>query len=280
MARGFSLLELLVATAVGSLLLGIVVFALNRSTLAARLHQDSQLITEDLRAALGLISDYVNWSLAVYPPGVQIQLGSDQAYTVRNPRTGGGTWVVGTDPILAVILPPLDPTASCSQASNQGCFRFAAFYLLSRSHVVQNAQGAANPGADPLNDGNARLLYIYQRALETWPPQGGGSGGDGGNNRLQLLNPDLSFPDSVSGARGFLLSDYVVDFTVNYVRCFNGGSPGACASGQTGLRTLAFSASQLEIVLRAYRAYRWPRPGVEVFLSQGAAPRNLVLLAR
>lgn len=283
--RGFTLLEVLIAAAVGSILLGVVVLALNQSTQAARLHQDSQALTEDLRAALGLMTDYVNWALAIYPPGSTLTLGSSEAYTVRNPRTNNGTWTVGTDPILALVLPPQDPTAPCTSTQQAGCFRFAAFYLLDRGDVVRNATGASNPGADPLNDGRARLLYLYQKTLDNWPPSTGGSAPSG--NRLQAVQPNLLFPGNsdITPGRGFLLADYLSGeaadpgMQIAYRACFNGGSSGTC-SPSPPILALAFSASEVEIALRAFRAYRWPGRGVEVRLAQAATPRNLALLLR
>lgn len=285
--KGFTLLEVLIATAVGGILLGVVVFALNQSAQAARLHQDSQALNEDLRAALGLMADYVNWALAIYPPGSNLTLASSEAYTVRNPRTGNGTWTVGTDPILALVLPPQDPTASCSATQEAGCFRFVAFYLLAREDVVRNASGASNPGADPLNDGSARLLYLYQRVLRNWPPDSGTTGSSG--TRLQLIQPNLPFPGNtdIASGRGFLLADYLSGEAAEpgmqlvYRSCLNGGSFGSCGSSSfSSTPPLAFSAAEVEISLRAFRAYRWPGRGVEVRLAQAATPRNLSLLLR
>lgn len=285
--KGFTLLELLIAAAVGAILLGVVVLALNQSSQAARLHQDSQALTEDLRAALGLMADYVNWALAIYPPGYTLTLNSEQGqgYTVRNPRTGNGTWEVGRDPILALVLPPQDlsPNASCSSSQTAGCFRFAAFYLLSRQDVVRDANGASNPGPDPVNDPQARVLYLYQKVLTGWTPARGGSGSSG-SFALDGVPPDTPFPgdSDIAGSRGFLLADYIrgegnsPGLSVSYRRCLNGGTPGPCGGGTT----LGFSASEVEITLRAFRAYRWPGRGVEVRLSQAAAPRNLGLLLR
>lgn len=276
-SRGLTLVELLVAASIAVILLGAVVLALNQSTLAARLHQDSQLLTDDVRAAVGLMADYVNASLAVYPPGFTLTLGSDSAYTVRNPRTGDGQWTVGLDPILAVVLPPQDASAPCSSTQTEGCMRFAAFYLLSRLDVVQSATGAANPGADPLNDREARLLYMYQRVLLNWPPTSGG--GDVGG--LQALTQDLAFPENVADSRGFLLADYIrgdgtsPGLGLDFRSCYNGGSPGPCQAGRTAL---GFSVTEVEVSLRAFRVHLRTGRGVEARVAQAAAPRNLGLI--
>lgn len=277
-SRGLTLVELLVAASIAVILLGVVVLALNQSTLAVRLHQDNQLLTEDVRAAVGLMADYVNASLAVYPPGFTLTLGSDHAYTVRNPRTRDGRWIVGTDPILAMVLPPRDTSVPCSEAQENGCFRFAAFYLLSRQDVVGQATGAANPGADPLNDGEARLLYMYQRVLLDWPRATSGSEGAGG---LEALEQEVPFPNEVGGARGFLLADYIrgdgtlPGLELNFRLCYNGGHPGPCQSGAT---TLGFSAAEVEVSLRAFRVHARTGRGVEARVTQAAAPRNLGLI--
>lgn len=275
--RGFTFLELLVAAGIALIILAVVVSAVSQSTLGARLHQDSQLLAEDVRAAVGLMADYVNVSLAVYPPGVTLALGSDAAYTVRNPRTGNGVWEVGRDPILAVLLPPRDASTSCSSTQTEGCLRFAAFYLLSRLDVVRSATGAANPGADPLNDPEARLLYMYHRVLDSWPPAVGG----GGSGVLNALAPDLDFPVMLSGARGFLLADYIrgngssPGLEVDYRRCYNYGDPGPCRVQGT---KLGLSAVEVGISLRAFRVHTRTGRGVEARVTQAAAPRNLRLI--
>ncbi|WP_027893274.1 hypothetical protein [Calidithermus chliarophilus] len=211
--RGFSLLELLLASSITILLLGLIVVGLRSGSDTARYVQTSQVLLEDLRSAGNVVNDFLATALYIYPPGTRILLngGDSSGYTVQNPRTNNSTWEAGTDPILSAIIPP---------AAGETSLRFVAFYPVARRTVATTATGAANPGPDPAND-DKWTLFIYIRALEGVTALG---------DPQKLTAPDFS--TTVTSGRiqvtstdssGVLLADYLANggFTVDWAnaRC-------------------------------------------------------------
>lgn len=94
---GFTLIEMLIAAAIGVVILTLIAAGLRSSGDSLRFIQNNQLLTEDLRNAGNLISDYLSVAAFVYPPGVTLSIGSAGGYSVRNPRTGDNTWQTGLD---------------------------------------------------------------------------------------------------------------------------------------------------------------------------------------
>lgn len=197
---GITLIEMLIAAVLSVAILALIAAGLRSSSDSLRFVQNSQLLTEDLRNAGNLVSDYLSTAAFIYPPGVTLTIGSAGGYTVRNPNTNNNTWRIGQDPAIALLQPP-------RLESGVEVVKFVMIYPVNRGWVVRRASGAENPGSDPANN-DKWLLYIYVRNLAV------------GNNRLPNGLP-ATIPTDIPGSTGNLLADYVQPggFVVTYSDC-------------------------------------------------------------
>lgn len=154
---GFTMLEMLIGLAI----LGAIMIAFFRivgSTIDSsnELGQRNDLI-QDGQVAQQIITAKIQEACYIYPSGQVINLGS--GYT-RQRTVGTGApssnWTVGTDQILALLLPP----DSRATGANVGLSRFVAYYPVLRSTWTANAASSQNPGVDPGNASNWILVQI------------------------------------------------------------------------------------------------------------------------
>ena len=189
---GLTLVELLV----GMALLGIVLTALvNYFSQGSRVATQSSGRAELQQEVLNvqqLIAGRLKEAWYVYPAGQTLQLGSTSASTAalrQNPVSGStwyGTanWLTGTDPVLALLLPPRASgtcpaeTATTAQkaAGADFCYRFFAYYPVKRSTWVSGTGGttaptASNPGSDTAN-ADTWVLAEYRKTLYGFVPGG------------------------------------------------------------------------------------------------------------
>jgi len=204
--QGFTLLELLLAASITLLLLGLIAQGLRSSSDTSRYIQSAQSNLEELRFAGNFISDYLSTAVFIYPKGITLTLNSGcQSYTVCNPLSNSNKWTIGTDPIIAAILPPEDSGITCADTSTgkRGCHRFFAAYALSRGKVVKAASGAENPGPDPLND-DKWTLYVNLKYLSDPEEQK-----DFQDNAVTFTPPNTKIPVKLTNTQGNLLADYI-----------------------------------------------------------------------
>ncbi len=260
---GITLIEMLIAAVISVAILGLIAAGLRSSSDSLRFVQNSQLLTEDLRNAGNLVSDYLSTAAFIYPPGVTLTLNSAGSYSVRNPRTNNNTWRIGQDPAIALLQPPFVDVDGVLKV------KFVMIYPLNRGWVVGQASGAENPGPDPANN-NKWLLYIYERNIPV------------GSSRLPNDLPAI-IPTTISGGSGNLLADYVQPggFVVSYRNCL--------AFDEGGLATLALCPTAPPTPLRAEHSAVQVQFSLQGEIRQGgrdsrvpanplrfeAAPRNL-----
>ncbi len=199
---GFTLLELLV----GMVLIGIVM-----TTLLRLFTQGSQVSTQsssraemqqDVLNAQQLIAGKLKEAWYVYPPGLTITM-TGTALTQK--PSGGNNWLVGTDPILAMVLPPKNAALSCatgtatSTSGPDGCYRFLAYFPVKRSVWVTGTGIGSwrNPGPD---DTNAETWVLAEYRGTIAPGTGG------------TLPPTP--PPVPTGNSANILSDYIAPTTV------------------------------------------------------------------
>ncbi|MBB6016428.1 PilW family protein [Deinococcus radiopugnans] len=157
---GFTLVEMLVVIAI----LGVVLLAVSNTFISSSRTTTLAVARAELQQetvnAQQLIASRVKEAWYVFPPGVAMAL-NDTALR-RNPITSNKNWTVATHPILAMILPPRNPALACASATNDGCYRFFAYYPVLRSVWVAGTSGASNPGADAANDASTWVLAEYR----------------------------------------------------------------------------------------------------------------------
>ncbi len=259
---GITLIEMLIAAVIGVAILGLIAAGLRSGSDSLRFVQNSQLLTEDLRNAGNLVSDYLSTAAFIYPPGVTLTIGGSSGYSVRNPNTNTNTWRIGQDPAIALLQPP-------TVVSGVEVVKFVMIYPLNRGWVVSRASGAENPGPDPANDGKW-LLYIYERNIPV------------GTSRLPNGLP-TTIPTTISDSSGNLLADYVQPggFVVSYADCLG--------FDEAGLATLAPCPASPPSPLRPEHSAVRVRFSLQGEIRQGgrdsrvpanplrfeAAPRNL-----
>ncbi|MCX7783221.1 MAG: type II secretion system GspH family protein [Meiothermus sp.] len=202
---GITLIEMLIAAVISVAILTLIATSLRGSTDSIRFVQNSQMLTEDIRTAGNLISDYLSTASFVYPPGTVITLNTLSSYTVRNPITNTNVWTIGTHPAVA-MLQPINPS--------NGEFRFVMIYAMNRGWVTNRTPTSEIPERSVPND-DKWVLYIYEVLVNV----------DVANrlpNGLPLTIPTrfplVSTPGSNSGK---LLADYVGSnrFTLSYPDC-------------------------------------------------------------
>ncbi len=190
---GFTLIEVLLSTVIMATMLLLMGMAFRSSAEGNSTLVNKAELVEDVRSAGQMISDYARNAIYVYPPGTPLTLRTGAAtvgYGVVNPRTLTNVWTVGTDNIVAFILPPLrglnpvyqlgvnvvcnplnaspvpfDTNPSVWLVDDSACLTFVAYYTLSRSSVVTATTGNTdNPGDDPLNNSKG-MIYEYRLQL-------------------------------------------------------------------------------------------------------------------
>lgn len=189
---GFTLLELLV----GMALMGIVLTALlNFFTQGSRVSTQSSNRAELQQEILNvqqLLAGRLKEAWYIYPADQTLQLGASPTSTAalrRNPipnaggstRYGTANWLTGSDPLLALILPPKSAgtcpadtaTSTEKEAGKDFCYRFFAYYPVRRSVWVDgtttvvggvSTQSASNPGTDTAN-AETWVLAEYRKTL-------------------------------------------------------------------------------------------------------------------
>lgn len=166
---GFTLVELLIGMALMSVVL-LAVFNVNLSSTRASmsLQTRNDLLPETQIAQTYLLSK-LREAAYVYPTATAFDLGTGP--TVRNPRTGSGSWTVGTDAFVAVVLPPRSETPNCAVTApavpdTANCYTLHAYYPVLRSALTGSTtlSSGRRPSAEPLND-SAWVLMEYRRSF-------------------------------------------------------------------------------------------------------------------
>lgn len=193
----FTLVEMLVAMAIFSIILGLVMSALRTGSNTLGVIVGEADIIEDARAASAIIADEISQAAYIYPPGTTLTLNSS-GYTTVNPNTGDRTWTVGEDPILAMITPPntSNINGDCNDDS-AFCYTFVAFYPVARSVVSRNLPYMADPINDT-GDNEKWVLYEYRRRLDI------------GASPLEFIGLQGNLPTQFGGIAAQILVDYVI----------------------------------------------------------------------
>ncbi len=202
---GFTLLELLVSMAlIGIVLTALVSFFTQGSQVSAQSSSRAEL-QQEILIAQQLIAGKLKEAWYVYPPGQTLSMTGTALTQKPAGGAGGNSWLVGTDPILAMVLPPNNAALTCASGTGtttsgpDGCYRFLAYYPVKRSVWVAGTGTGSwrSPGADAAN-GDTWILAEYRG---TFSPSAG--------------SPPSTAPGSIpTGNSANILSDYIAPTTV------------------------------------------------------------------
>ncbi len=213
--KGFTLVEMLISMVIlGILMLAFTQIFGGSLRASSEINSRNELVNEG-QIAQQLITSKLQGAYYLYTGTLQLTSGGDT--TKNTVRSGAGqSWAVGTDPFVAILVPPtmspspaagapsqcpVDSASSSVKASNnQFCFTFYAYYPMRRGSFVTNVPNSSPP-ADPNNE-NGWVLMEYRANVF----DGVDRSGD------QLRNPPL--PGTASGTgytgrSGQMLVDYV-----------------------------------------------------------------------
>lgn len=209
--QGFTLVEMLIGTAIfGILMLAFTQIFGGSLKASSEINARNELVSEG-QIAQQLVASRLQSAYYIYPPGTSMQL-TGSGSTAKNTVNGASTytWIVGTNPFIAMILPP-NTTGTCTSSFTNACFSFYAYYPVLRSELIDKHKAIA-PDADP-NNASAWVLMEYRANLV-----------DGVNRSSNLLATPPSEPNgtfmtvttnsastnpTVKGQPGQMLIDYV-----------------------------------------------------------------------
>jgi prepilin-type N-terminal cleavage/methylation domain-containing protein len=232
-SSGFTLLEVLISLGLLGLLTVYLFQSIGSTTqVSAAANSANDLIREGQIAQQVMVSR-IKEACHVYPTATTFSMGSD--FTTRNAaNTPDDEWRVGTDPVIAMILPP----------AGGGGYRFFAYYAIPRSQYVASAAPDINPGGDALNDATVWMLMEYRRTIPTMPdgtlcsamPTQTGYDIDGDTGRLLVdyLSPDGAMELFNVGATRTDGSAALVGYNLRLQRENRGGSLTQVGGGASG----------------------------------------------
>ncbi|PNY80774.1 PilW family protein [Deinococcus koreensis] len=219
-SAGFTLIELLVAVALGLAILVVASDLLISSSRSASDVQGRNELLQESQIAQNYLVGQLREAVYVFPQGTALTLGSS-GYATQNPVSGGQTWTVNAGaPIVAFVRPPSllpgspDPlvsgstVGSCKNAAGAGvndqraCYKFMAYYPVSRSVWVGGATSENRPAEDSANP--TRWVLVEYRSNYLDPPSlaslsAAAYSRTGGEARLLLdyvQPPALALPDT------------------------------------------------------------------------------------
>ena len=216
---GFTLIEMLIGMAIfGILMIAFTQIFGGSLRASGQINARNELVNEG-QIAQQLITSRLQSAYYFYAGTLQLTSSITTKNTVRD--GAGQDWTVGTDPFIAMLVPP-EAKGVCQLGQTQFCFTFYAYYPIRRADLIAGVKASAPP-EDP-NNANVWILMEYRANIF-----------DGIDRSVdQLANPPL--PGTPSGTAYFggkrsgkMLVDYVQPlgaapyntmFTVNTVGKF------------------------------------------------------------
>ena len=260
-AAGLTLIELLVAAAL-MLIVMAAVFNVNlTSTRATTLLQTRDDLIPETQLAQNYVKSKLTEAVYVFPVDTTFSLGSNA--TVKHPTTGTGSWTVGSDPIVAVVLPPTASAPSCPASPPTtpdpvNCYTFYAYYPVKRSALtVSSLPSGLKPPADTVNDDSVWVLMEYRKSYGAQTP---------------AAAPSFTVPPADAAPQAVAVMDYLLPVTIpqssdSTLRLFDQESTDSPLLGSTNV-TLNLAAQRV-IGGRTVRIPAAGRYSVRVY------PRNI-----
>jgi prepilin-type N-terminal cleavage/methylation domain-containing protein len=269
---GFTLIELLISLAILGLLLAAVVSISIGTTRSASALQARNELQSELQITRNYMASKLSQAAYVFPNGSNVQM-SALGNTSVSP-SGSQNWRVGTDPIVAFIIPPtvVQPgrcASSIASTAANFCYAFYAFYAMKRSDYLAAVVGANDPGVNAANDATAWVLVEY---CAYYSPSATNFA-----SAFSPTNPLTGFSaaatDIPTGNAGRLLMDYLDPGTGLATLFVNTAPPSGGLAAQTpGSTTVTMRLAALQNVVG--RLTRLPSSNPATFDSLTVYPRN------
>jgi len=154
----------------GIILTAVVTVNIGTSRASALLQARNDLLPET-QIAQNYVASKLRQASYVFTDGTSFTLNSTSATTLD--PSGSSLWTVGSDPVVAFILPPKTvTTGQCAAAvtvaaKDTYCYAFYAFYGTKRNNLTNNTTGIENPGVDAANDNTSWVLMEYRNYYAT-----------------------------------------------------------------------------------------------------------------
>lgn len=167
-SRGLSLIEVLVSIAVlGVVMAAVIQIFTSTMRVSADVNAQNTILHEG-QIALQLVTARLNEALYIVPSGTPLALSTTNNDITANTlgTAVSQSWTVGTDPLLALVLPPEDGDAGvvcASTAPTTACPRFFAYYPIKRSAYLNSSlPSALKPDPSAGNDASTWMLMEYR----------------------------------------------------------------------------------------------------------------------
>lgn len=206
---GFTLVELLIGLGImGVLTVAFLQFFTASVTITQRFDTRNELLS-DGQTAQQLVSSRVQEAWYIYPtstPAFSLSgIPNVQGWAVGHP-SGAGTWKIGTDAILAFLVPPSSVGGLCTPTAatpvTAGCYEFYAYYPVKRAAYVTGTTSTYSNRL--LSDGENGGAWVLMQLVGYVAPTAIASG--------SAQPPTLTtswLNGNLQGARVDLVSDYL-----------------------------------------------------------------------
>ncbi|WP_161881987.1 prepilin-type N-terminal cleavage/methylation domain-containing protein [Deinococcus alpinitundrae] len=231
---GFTLLELLIGLAITGIILAVATSLFTTTLFSSTDINSRNDLVSEIQLTQQVIAGRTNDAIYVYPSGSVLKLNTSGASTLNTLVTPSSqTWTVGTQPFLAMILPPSVPTSDCQGTTpdastiTDGCYRFFAYYPMLRSALLNSALVDV-PNADASNASQWVIMEYRQNMFSggiAWSP-----GAILSSDSVKTLS---SAPTYYTGGVGRILSDYIQP-SLNNVK-FDVVTPAAATPGKVSI---------------------------------------------
>ena len=275
--HGFTLIELLVSMAIfGILMLAFTQIFGGSLRASSEINSRNELISEG-QIAQQLVASRLQSAYYIYKRGQTMQLTGRGTTTVNNVGGGGSqNWTVGTQPFVAMILPP-KKSGSCPSSppgDPDACFTFYAYYPAVRGTFISSNSSSAPPN-DPANT-NVWFLMEYRANLYDGVNRTANRLSSPPNTTTILTNPAAVHPN-IKGNSGRILVDFVQPTTniPTYIM-FNVCKPADSTTLSCPTGTTVDSPIQVDFNLRFLKN----RGGKTLTAPSGTAPLSTHIYPR
>ena len=203
---GFTLIEMLIGMAIfGILMIAFTQIFGGSLRASGQINARNELVNEG-QIAQQLITSRLQSAAYLYSGTLQLTASPTTKNTVRN--GADQNWIVGTDPFIAMLVPPT-AVGTCQSGQTQNCFTFYAYYPMRRADLIAGVKASAPP-ADP-NNADAWVLMEYRaNIVDNINRNSATTNCAAGQGQGQLSCPPTSGTPYFGGGRsGKMLVDYV-----------------------------------------------------------------------